>query len=292
MAEAEFADLSAVGDSAGAESADVPDAVEAANADILASDPTAELTTATSTELDAANEKVQNVLDTMGESLGMDGTITDATLDDASGDNPKTSDGEKLKSFWESFKSSFSDAIESEKETNGETGKDIEDSPKTQQSLYDKYGKFVLTIALIGGALWGALELNKLADALTGCYQIQTCASQPGVPIKVQCSQVNCNCSASTGTPGGTSPCATPACGGTNCVNYYWQHYTPLQALATLPGVIAGGLLAPVTPIIGSVQKLLVYAAIFIGVLLIAYVAYKIVNRETILPKMKFYKYD
>jgi len=230
--------------------------------------------------IETANAKVETAITNLGEALGCQDQITETTIDDASAENPTTGDGKKLKSYWEAFKAKINDMVKSEQSENGESGKDINDSEKTKQSILEKYGPKALAIALIGGLL--LLLLNHLADSLSGCYQVFTQASQVTTPTKVNCKQSQCSCD-----PGGNlngSQCANPTCnssaGQSQGVNYYWQKLTDLQALAMLPGIAVGGVEAPAKDLLNSLSKPLMYLAILAAVLIVGYFIYKTLNRQ------------
>jgi len=247
-----------------------------------------------STKVEAAQKVAVEELST---ALDTKTTISEATINDASLEKPTTADGEKVKGYWEQFKAKILDLIGYEQKANGETGKDISDSEKTKQSLFDKYGKWVLMLALLGTGLF---ELNKLGKQLSGCYQVFTNATKQTYPVKIGCSQAQCGCglgqnltsTPATSTAAATTSCANPTCnspdGQSQGVNYYWQVVTPLQALAMLPGMAIAGAVAPVSSLASTLTTMLKYAAILLVVCIIGYVIYKIyMNREENNPRIE-----
>ena len=229
----------------------------------------------------------------IGEALGLDPrfgtdpTYTDNVLEDSSSDKRTTPDGKKLGEFSDSLQKGTKAAVEKIQAENGETGKDIKDSPETQKTIFEKYGAKALMFALVVGGLAAALvELRDMGKAMSGCYQTLTCASSQTSPVKVLCTNdtvpnqtfTQCSCSGVKATS-----CASPTCDGTGCPSYYWQDISALQALAGLPGIIAGGLLNPIT---NNASKLLksiaIYGGIFILILIIGYVAFKFIERDVL----------
>lgn len=190
-------------------------------------------------------------LDQVGKEAGTSGPITDAVAEDASKAEPTTEDGKKVKSYWEKAKDTFD---------------------KAKEKLTENKGN-LMKLAGFAFIFFLAYEANKslqdTADAMTGCYQQQACG-QMAKPVKVGCSQTQCTC------PLTSPPCASPGCGGSNCVNYVWTKYTPLQVLANVPAMLADPLINSAT---SSLKTILTYGAIFVGVVALAYVAFKILGR-------------
>ena len=286
MAEGEMmseADMTNAGAEAVDSSNDVADAItdtteaEANGESIKASEAT-----------NKADEAQTETLDKMGKGIGTENPITQATVDDASQDTPKTSDGAKVKSYWERFKSWISNLFSSEQTANGEDGKDPNSSEKTKASFFDKYGKYALAIALLAGL--GALALNQLGDSLSGCYQVFTNSSTYSTPTRVGCSQSQCSCQGVN-----NSGCANPTCseGKKEGVNYYWQKVSALQALAMLPGIVAGGVLGPAKGFLGSISKYLLYGGILLVVLIVLYIIYNFYSnrKDEVKASFKFRYY-
>jgi hypothetical protein len=170
------------------------------------------------------------------------------------------------------------------KKQNGESGKDIKDAEKTKQSIFEKYGAKALMFALIVGGIIGALVgLKEMADSMSGCYQLLTCSDSKSSPVKVLCTNATvpnqqftqCSCSGVKATG-----CASPACDGKGCPQYYWQTISPTQALASMPGLIAGGILNPITNTASTLMKdIAIYGGIIIVVILVAIVVFKLTTK-------------
>uniref|UniRef100_A0A6C0KTQ8 Uncharacterized protein n=1 Tax=viral metagenome TaxID=1070528 RepID=A0A6C0KTQ8_9ZZZZ len=192
-------------------------------------------------------------LDQVAKDAKTKAPITDKTAEDASKENPTTEDGKNVKSYWEKAKEKFNDAKEKMSENKGN----------------------LMKLAGFAFIFFLAYEANKslqeTADAMSGCYQIQSCGGM-AKPVKVGCQQEQCLC------PLGSPPCASPGCGGSNCINYVWQKYTALQVLANIPSMVANPLLDDAT---SNIKTILTYGAIFVGVAALAYVAFKIIGRVT-----------
>ena len=233
---------------------------------------------AEATTLEATLEsKVTETLSKMQTSLGLSEPITVEMLENASLDDPPDDDAKILKNFFEKFQDFLRSKIADIQAKNGETGKSIEDSPKTQQSIFDKYGADALRLAMMIGALAaGYVLLKDMGDSMSGCYQTLTCSSNQSAPSKVGCSESNCSCSGVK-----SSGCAEPTCDNpkaNGCPNYYWQHFSLLQALTTIPNAILNGLLQPLESGISSLIKTIaIYGGISIGILLILFIIYKVV---------------
>jgi hypothetical protein len=198
-------------------------------------------------------------LKSLGESLGIQEPIDENTVNDASSAEPETDGGKKVKSFWEKCKEKFADF-----------------------NLSD-LGTLGMLMGIAGLAYWLDKSLNETADALTGCYQFQSCASGQTQPQKVGCTQAQCGCSLLTTCASGSgtcAACASPACPGQSCYNYVWKKYTPLQVLASLPGMLLNGLTSPLGGLTGDIKTLLIYGAIFIGIVGVIYIAFKFLNRS------------
>lgn len=236
------------------------------------------------------NKQTETTLEKMSESLKTDSPIVQETVDDASLDEPKTNDGKKVKSYWERCKDAISSLFSSEQKENGEEGQDPNDSEKSKSSFMDKYGKWALLLALLGV---GVGVLSELGKSLTGCYQIYTNSSSYSTPTKVGCVQSSCSCAGVNTSPNCANPTCNSTLGQSKGVNYYWQNISALQALATLPGIMAGGVAAAAANLTGSLSKsighLLLIGGGVIGVLAVLYMIYKFylskqISKETPAP--------
>lgn len=224
------------------------------------------------------NQKVVDANTDLGKALGLDSsfgsdpTYTENVIEDASTEEPETDDGKKMKQFFDDFQDKAKTKISELQAENGESGKDLADSEKTKQSILEKYGPAALKLLLAISALVGALLLLKnLGKSMSGCYQTFTCSSSESTPSKVGCTQSQCTCQGVA-----TSGCATPKCGGPNCANYYWQEVSAIQALAQLPGMIAGGIFNPLENSVSDlIKNIAIYGGIFIAILIVGYIVYK-----------------
>jgi hypothetical protein len=237
-----------------------------------------------------AKTTVKNTNVQIGKTLGLnpkfgvDPTYTNQVLEDASGDRT-TADGKTLGEFSDSVQKQGRAAVEKIQAENGESGKDIKDSPKTQKTIFEKYGaKALMFASVVGGLVLALVELKKMGDAMTGCYQTLTCSSSESSPVMVTCTNdtvpnqtfAECSCAGVKATS-----CASPTCDGAGCPNYYWQNVSALQALAGLPGIIAGGLLDPVGKGVSSLLKnIAIYGGIIVLILIIGFVAFKFIERD------------
>lgn len=93
-------------------------------------------------------------------------------------------------------------AIEVEKiqEEVGESGRKIEDSPKTQESLFKKWGKKAAFVIFLLGTLAGVAYgiLKAIADAMSGCYYEDLC---DGISQQI-CKTKPCDCAHEVSFPG------------------------------------------------------------------------------------------
>lgn len=205
------------------------------------------------------DHEVTKSLEGIQTGLGLTELPSNAMIDDANLENPTTPDGEKLKSWFDSFKKSFSNAAENE----------------TPESLYEKLGggKTAFIALILIGVIASIVTLNDMADALTGCYMLTTDTSGNtfNQPVKTSCSKATCNCTNITQCIPNASPCP-----GTT---YFWKKVTPLQALAILPGLaaksIAAGILQPTSGFLNSVKGPIIVVGVMIILIILAYTAYK-----------------
>jgi hypothetical protein len=284
-------DMGDVGDTAGPDSEALSTSLDTLN-EMDPTDPSFEQQQA------EVQQQQQAVLDKLSQSLGMSGEITQDTIEDASQDEPSTDDGKRLKDFNEKFQNQVKKSVAEIQDQNGESGKDIADSPETQKTIFEKYGMKALMVALAVGGLIGSLVLLKdMGNSMSGCYQVMTCASSQTAPVKVGCTtQTQCSCSGlTTGCANPPCPaCAGPPCytGGPGsaaspgCPNYYWQNISALQALGLLPSVItspffnaAGGAAKGIGDL---VKKVAIYGGIIILILVIGYVAFNFIMRDIV----------
>lgn len=226
-------------------------------------------------EVTQTNVKIGEALD-LGEKFGSDPNYSNDVIDDASKPIPETPEGGKLKKFYNKFCKMLNIGVETIKTSNGESGNALKDSPKTMSEIFDKYGKYALFIAL---AIAGLVTLIELGDSMSGCYQVATLSSQSSTPIKVGCLNdtvpnqgfKQCSCQGVKATQ-----CAAPDCGGSNGINYYWQHVSALQALAHLPGMLESSLLNPITKSsIALIKAIAIYGGLFLIIVIIGYYIYK-----------------
>lgn len=219
-------------------------------------------------------EKTTKILDKMVPALGLDGPITEQTINDASQENPPTKDSKIINKVVENVQNDTSTAFKGEQEANGEQDKPADQSEKTKASFMEKYGKLALALAIAGALAGGIIALNQLAKSLSGCYQVLTTSSNYSTPTKIGCQQSQCTCSGVS-----SSRCASPDCGGSQGVNYYWNNMSDLQALAALPGIAASGIAQAAAGFTGSFGKsighLLLIGGAVIGVLGVLYMIYK-----------------
>ena len=82
----------------------------------------------------------------------------------------------------------------------GESGRKIEDSPKTQESLFKKWGKRAAAMIILVGSLAGVTYgiLKAIANAMSGCYYEDLCA---GISQKI-CDTKQCDCAHELSLPG------------------------------------------------------------------------------------------
>jgi hypothetical protein len=233
------------------------------------------------TKINDTAAKIGEALD-MNPKFGPDPGYTESVIEDSSKSDPETADGKKLKSFVDEASKKLGDAVEKIKESNGEKGKDLKDSPKSKLEIFKKYGKIVLVLALAIGAL---LSLKEMAKSMTGCSQIATASDEPSTPTKVGCSNdtvpgqsfKQCSCQGVKLTK-----CAAPDCGGDNGINYYWKTYTPLEVLTGIPGMLASGIVNPITTdSMQLIKTIAIYGGVFLIILIIGYIFVKNFKKRT-----------
>jgi hypothetical protein len=271
--------LESVADNAGASSAAVAEISTELGS---TTEPSAvvELQGALETKVTETNTKIGESL-SLDSDFGKNTAFTEDVINDSCLETPETEDGKKLKSFTDAVGKKLNAGVEVLQEKYGESGKALKDSPKTMGEIFDKYGKYILIIAL---AIAGLIALNEMGESMSGCYQIATLSSQTSTPKKVGCSHstvpnqsfIQCSCQGVRATQ-----CAFPECGGNDGINYYWQKVSALQVLAHMPGMLASDLLNPLTNSSTELIKTIaIYGGIFLIIVIIGYVIMKKMQKQ------------
>lgn len=184
-------------------------------------------------------ESNKEVFKGIGEKLGIEGDISSDTMQD------RGVNGEKLRNAIEKgVEKGVKKAVEKMQEKNGESGKSIEDSPKTKREIFSKWGKrgLALILALTAVSGFGAYWLHRMARGMTGCYKVDT---KEGTMEKIHCAAVQsakkCNCAKANTIDFRHCGVTPDTCSGT--IRYVWQEYSADDVLASLPHIIskAGG---------------------------------------------------
>lgn len=205
-------------------------------------------------------KEIQDTLEGIQTGLGLTDLPSEEMIEDASLDEPTTEDGAKLKSWFSSFKDSFTDSTQGE----------------TPESIFEKFGggKTAFWALVLAGLIAAIVTLKDMSSALTGCYMtnVDPSGNSFNQPVKLSCSEGNCNCTNITNCIPTAQPCSAN-------VNYYWKNVSPLQALAMLPGIVvkgvANGVLQPSSSFLNSVKGPVMIIGIMIILIILAYTAYK-----------------
>jgi hypothetical protein len=236
------------------------------------------------TNIEAARAEVvkarEPIVEGMAETAGVSpADITEQNIKEAGNKNTTDPIAKALREkIIEPGMDAAKETVENSQEQNGESGKDLKDSPKTQESLLKKYGptilKFLLAAALFGFALY---ELDKIAEEMSGCYRFST--SQPGPQVKIGCSQDTCSCPNISQCGKNNTPCTQA-----NGLQYVWRQYTAIDALCQLPRMIIDPIASGLSDLMKPIKEIAIGVVIIAALLLALYVIFKIVNKKMSSP--------
>lgn len=221
-------------------------------------------------------EKAQQpILEGIGKSINIGEPITEATVADASLENPETEAGKTLKkNFIEPAIDKANESVKNAQENNGEGGKALKDSPKTMRELLEKYGPAGLKLLLALGAIgFGIYELDKVAAEMSGCYKFSTTVA--GSQTKIGCSESTCSCNK-------ISQCGSNniLCTQANGLQYIWRKFTALDALCQLPKMVIDPIASSLSDLWKPVKEILIGLVIVLVVLGILYIIFKIIEKK------------
>lgn len=228
-------------------------------------------------EAEAAVAKAQEpILEGLQETAGTKGPITNDLAIKASKENPTDPDAKALREkVIKPGLDSCEESVKNEQEKNGEGGKNLKDSPKTQASLLKKYGpaalKLLLACALVG---FGIYELDKIAEEMSGCYRFST--NTAGSQVKVGCSESTCSCQNIAQCGPNNTPCTQA-----NGIQYMWRKFTALDALCQIPKMVMDPIASGLEDLLKPLKEIVVGILIVAVILFILYVIYKMINKKT-----------
>ena len=222
--------------------------------------------------LDAANKPILEAIEKVAKTGE---PITEEMVKNSSSENPPDQASKNLRE--NVVKPSLDiaeETIKNAQEANGESGKALEDSPKTKAELLKKYGptilKLLAAIALVG---FGIYELDKIADEMSGCYKFSTTVA--GTQEKIGCSESTCNCNNISQCGANNTPCTQA-----NGLQYIWRKYTALDALCQLPALVMNPIASGLSNLLKPLKEIVIGIVAVVAILLILFLIYKFANKK------------
>lgn len=231
-------------------------------------------TTETSAKLNKLVQKrmasVDASLDKIKGEIGLEGSVEDTINDIQSG--KVTPDTVKMQDWAEKQNQQVKASVGKIQDENGESGKTLNESPKTKAHLIEKWGQRAqIALSILGLILTNTLFKPK---GIQQCFQMPTCGSGGDVTA-INCPQEYCNCT-NISKCGGYPACNLPS---SNCMYYYFQSMDTKTVVSAVPYITYSAYQAANPPTSDTLKKILILLGILIIGGAVVFMLYKVSNK-------------